>query len=153
MPDLNMYTNSWLNFHPHYVTTIGMYLHRTITTISSCSCSRHYSYCISSNRYRILVCVLMIYILYIIINQGGATSRISLLYVNVIILCPPPPIVHKHNVYTTLAALLWGCQGLYMLCAWHPIVNVHNSVCWILSGLKLGFLVCWKSANNSNAMI
>ena len=22
-----MYTNSLLNFHPHYVTTIGMYLH------------------------------------------------------------------------------------------------------------------------------
>ena len=30
MPDLNMYTHSQLNFHPHYVTTIGMYLHLVV---------------------------------------------------------------------------------------------------------------------------
>ena len=27
MPDLIMYTNYQLNFHPHYVATFGMYLH------------------------------------------------------------------------------------------------------------------------------
>ena len=27
IPAVNVFTNSWLNFNPHYVTTIGMYLH------------------------------------------------------------------------------------------------------------------------------
>ena len=44
MPDLNMYTNPLLNFHPHYVTTIGMYLHLVGYQILMFWSYSHYKY-------------------------------------------------------------------------------------------------------------